>query len=292
MKKLEYLSPSAIAQFFNNLEEFYLTRLAEPSLPRQPQTGPMAVGSAFDAYAKSYLHKRLVGADPKYDFETLFETQVEPQCRDEARLAGKICFDRYVEVGALAALEAELRQAQTPPYFEFEIRGTINGVPLLGRPDLFYANAQSCPVIFDWKVNGYYSKWGVSPMPGYINIRPDTEAHNKAVTQDFKGMIINGASCLSELNEDWARQLTIYAYLTGSTPEFIAAVDQIACRPGNIRVAEHRLRISDEYQRRVMIEAAYVWQVVNSDHIFRDMSLEDSKARCEVLDKVATQRVR
>jgi hypothetical protein len=297
MKKLEYLSPTAIAQFFRNPEEFYLVRLAEPRVPREPQTAPMAVGSAFDAYAKSCLHRRLVGDDPKYSFETLFETQVEPQCRDEARVAGKLCFDRYEEIGALAALEFELRQAQDKPCFEFEIKGEVDGVPLLGRPDLFFVNAQGCPVVFDWKVNGYYSKFGVSPMRGYVLCRPNGGAYPGVVAQTFKGMAINVGCCLSQLNEDWARQLSVYAYLTGSTPEFIAAVDQVACRPGNIRIAEHRLRITEEYQRRVITEAKHVWEVVNSDHVFRSMSLADSQARCAVLDRMAAklaapQRVR
>jgi len=285
MKTIDYLSPTAIAQFFKNPEEFYLMRLA--GLARQPQTAPMAVGSAFDAYAKSCLHKRLIGDDPKYDFATLFEIQVEPQCRDEARVAGKVCFDRYEEVGALAALEFELRQAQDTPRFEFEIKGEVNGVPLLGRPDLFYVNAAGCPVVFDWKVNGYYSKWGISPMPGYVKLRPDGVAHPEAVLANFRGVHLNTAVCLSALNEDWARQLTVYALLLGATPEFIAAVDQVACRPGNLRVAEHRLRVSDSYQSRLLLEAQYVWQVVNSDHFFRDMSLEDSQARCAVLDRFA-----
>src|SRR5262249_41660769 len=153
------------------------------------------------------------------------------------------------------------------------------------------------PVVFDWKVNGYYSKWGARPMPGYVALRPGGFPHEKAVVQDFKGMRINTACCLSQLNEDWARQLSVYAYLTGSTPEFIAAVDHIACRPGNVRVAAHRLRITEEYQRRVITEAKYVWEVVNSNHIFRSMSLADSQARCAVLDKMAAklaapQRVR
>src|SRR5574338_1589504 len=295
MKKLAYLSPTAIAQFFKNPEEFYLTRLA--GVPREPQTAPMAVGSAFDAYAKSCLHRRLLGADPKYDFETLFETQVEPQCRDEARVAGKVCLDRYEETGALAALEFELRQAREAPCFEFEIKGRVNGVPLLGRPDLFYINFEGCPVVFDWKVNGYYSKDGASPMPGYVKVRPENLAHAKCDLQLFKGVYIHAADCLSALNEDWARQLAIYAYLLKATPEYIAAVDQLVCRPGNLRIAEHRLRISDAYQTRVLTEAAYVWDVVNSDHYFRSLSQEDSQARCAVLDQLAAklsapQRVR
>ena len=61
----------------------------------------MSVGGSFDAYAKSALHERLFGkgAAPQFEFQTIFENQVEPHNRDFALEAGKYIFDCYVLTG-------------------------------------------------------------------------------------------------------------------------------------------------------------------------------------------------
>ena len=72
----------------------------------------MAVGSSFDAFVKAALHKALFDKiDPKFEFSTIFESQVEPQCRDFALVAGKVCFDAYKLTGAYDELLALLKQS-------------------------------------------------------------------------------------------------------------------------------------------------------------------------------------
>lgn len=307
MRQLMYLSPTSISLFYENITEFYLNYLADNRPPKLAQTQPMSVGSAFDAYAKSYLHQAIFGKgfDTKYSIDSIFEAQVEPHNRDWARKAGAYAFSEYKHCGALADLLLELQNSVISPRFEFEVKGIVNGeregvertiqsVPLLGKPDVFWMNKTGVHVIFDWKVNGFCSKYGASPMQGYVRLREGTQnrgAHKNAIVKTYKGMLINTFGMLEDFDETWARQLSIYAWLCGVDvgTEYIVAVDQLACKPGlpdmpNIKVAEHRLRVSPKHQWKILDEAAHVWNVVNSDHIFRDMSLEDSKNQCQALD--------
>ena len=70
MKTIQYLSPSSIAKYKDNPDEFYMNYLSDKAPPRFPQTEPMAVGSSFDAYVKSYLHQQLFG---KSDHDSTFK---------------------------------------------------------------------------------------------------------------------------------------------------------------------------------------------------------------------------
>src|SRR5689334_19300036 len=100
MRTPEYLSPSALARFENNRDDFYKSYLCSTRVPRTPQLPVMSIGSAFDAYCKSGLYYRAYGkVEPKYTFEGLFERQVEPQNRDFAVKAGKIAYDAYSTSG-------------------------------------------------------------------------------------------------------------------------------------------------------------------------------------------------
>lgn len=309
MRKPQYLSPTSLALFYKNQQEFYLSYMADRSPPRFPQTQPMSVGSAFDAYAKSFLHERIfgVGHDAKFAFDAIFESQVEEHNRDWARRAGQHVFDEYKQSGALSDLLLDLQKAIGPPKFELKIQGTINGhregvtismndVPLLGKPDVAYINKFGGNVIFDWKVNGYCSRSGASPMQGYVRLREgkvNKGQHKSAQLMSHKGIMINVGSYLEHFDEDWARQLAIYGWLCGMDvgSDFIAAVDQVVCRPGatqpELRFAEHRLRISPNYQWKTFAKAQYAWEVINSDHFFRDVSFEESQARCLGLDNMA-----
>ena len=274
---------------------------------------PMSIGSAFDAFAKNFLHQALfgVGNDPRFDLETLFQAQVEPQNRDWAWKNGAEAFKVYKATGALNDLMVELQSAVGTPRFEIDIMGQVSGhregitknlgpVTFLGKPDCFYINKQGTYVVLDWKVNGYCSTRNTSPMPGYTRIRAASGAkpsgpHKDCLLSSFGGQLINVATYLELLNEDWARQLTIYNWLCGGEvgETFIAAIDQLACSPSGlefplIRIAEHRLRVGSDYQWNTFAEAEELWNIVNSDHIFRDMEMGESQDRCKALEGQAT----
>lgn len=311
MRCPEYLSPTSIKAFYDNLDDFYIRYLSDNKPPRPPQTQPMSIGSAFDAFVKSHLHERLYGkgADPQYELLTLFEAQVESHNRDWAFEHGKHAFKLYLESGALADLALELGNAIGTPKFEVSIQGLVSkpdptkkevqDVMLLGKPDLFFLNKEGYSVILDWKVNGWCSKSGTSPRKGFIRIRHDDrtiESHHKdAIPMMHQGMMINVAHNLEDVDKDWAGQLAVYGWLCGEDigNEFITCIDQLVCRPNpgekfpRVRIAQHRVRVGNKFQHAFFDRAHYIWSVVHTDYIFRNMSREASHAHCLMLDAKA-----
>lgn len=312
MRKLNYLSPTSLTIYNEDKIRFYLLYLADNKCPREPQTEPMAIGSSFDAFVKNYLHEKLFGKafDARFDLQTLFEAQVETSRRTKAWEDGKHVFELYKQSGALTDMMAELNSSITTPRFEFDLMGVVDhqregvekklgAVTFLGKPDLFYTNKQNGRIVHDWKVNGYYSKSGASPVSGYVRIReigkPYT-AHKNAFPMMWKGTMINKAQTLDMVKVDWAQQITIYSWILGEpvgSQEFAASIDQIVCRPSgvskpNIRFAEHRTRISESFQLGVYETAQKAWHNINSGHFFPEMSLEDSQKRCQGLDNLHT----
>lgn len=312
MRKIDYLSPSAIKTYLQDPEEFYGRYVSDNPLPNMPQTQPMAIGSSFDAYVKSWLHSNLFGpgSDPKYSFEALFEAQVEPQNRDWALTNGEYVFEQYKQSGVLSDLLVELRQANGNPRFEFKVQGAVHGyregktqriesIVLHGRPDVAFVNAAGYQVVYDFKVNGYCSRSAPSPVPGYLRMRSagrtNHGSHRECFPQVVNGLMINISSYLEQINkmtEEWATQLSVYHWLLGSpfcAENLLVGIDQLVCDANKgilpqIRIAEHRTRISKEWQQRVFDIACHIWDCATSGWFFREMSQEESVRRCKVLD--------
>lgn len=297
MRMLKRLSPTALHRWEDDREEFYMRYLSEATPPQQPQTLPMAVGSSFDAFVKSALNDKYT-QDPAYNLQPLFESQVEPDVRPMAWPAGEWCWDRYKSVGAYDDLCKEIDRSRTVPRFEFQLRESINGVPLQGKPDLQFD--LEVPFIHDWKVSGYCGNYATSPKPLYAMCR-DTwteiaptrggnRPHKNYKPMEFGGTVV-GCHWLEDANPEWADQLTIYAWMIGmdvGSEDWIASIDQLACKPGPdkpyIRVAQHRCRVSSFWQFSLLGRLTQCWSTIQSGHIFRDMSEAESKARCEALD--------
>jgi len=298
MRKPEYLSPSAVALYRQDPRAYFLQYLADVRPPRQQQTQPMSVGSAFDAYTKSDLHYKIFGnngANEQFGFQKLFETQVEAHNREWALVAGKVCYDQYVKTGALTDLLGEISKGIGEPRFEIDIRTTIAakrdhaGVPILGKPDCIFRNHEGAVVILDWKVNGYCGKGTTSPMKGYLKLRPGGSTHKECFAVMHRGMTINKMYRLEELKEDWAAQLGQYGWSTGEPvgSEFIAWIDQLACGGSGteIRVATHRSLIGAEFQFKTLNEYITLWDAIQTGYIFKDMSREDNDSLCNILSK-------
>lgn len=306
-RMLEYLSPTAIQDFLTDPEEFYLQRLAAARPERFPQTQPMSIGSAFDAKVKSHLYEALYGSpsaagnNAKYSYEAMFDQQVEPHNRDWARVHGPVAFEYYRNSGALADLCIDLHRAQGVVSFEAEIRGTVDGVSLLGKPDCYYINHAGQPVILDWKVNGWCGSSNKSPNKGYVRLRACNPGGNPSVTHkdcvplEKHGVRINAATTLDKVESTWAAQLSIYAWLYGAPvgSEFICAIDQIACDGSKgteypvCRVAEHRLLCDSTFQHNLMATAKDIWGRLQSGYIFTNMSREASDKNCARLEENA-----
>lgn len=309
MRQPKYLSPTSLGMWMQNRRDFYIQYLAENRVPRPPQTTPMAVGSAFDAYVKSFIVQRLNGSvDPAFEFNTIFEAQVEAQNRDVARRDGKYVFDFYQACGALSDIILDLEGAVGKPRFETAIEGFVTGVsgefgdvPFLGKPDIYFLTKKGARVIFDWKVNGFYSNYNISPKPGYVRLRcygPDSgKSHAKAMVMEVDGLKIAATHPLCSVDKTWAAQLSIYAWLLGQEvgSKFIVAIDQIACSrdgAGNrvLRVAQHRSQVTEAFQKEVYGNAHKAWYAIQSGHIFDHLSRADSDAQCELIESMLVQK--
>lgn len=315
MRIPNYMSPSSLKVFEKTREEFVLRYLLDERLPRAPQTQPMSIGSAFDAYVKSYLYHALFGnygQGDMYKKEVIFESQVEPHNRDWAAKAGEYVFKRYCRCGALADMMFELNKASGQPRFEFDVQGFIQGtvgdIPLLGKPDIFFINDQGARVIWDWKVNGFCGKTATSPKKGYIKVvdtwgsnearqsRNNGVAHKDCVIADHCGISINAATWMEDCDTEWADQLSIYAWLLGEpigSEQVIVGIDQIV---GNgtltyaesdypfIRVAKHRIRVSSDYQFTLADRLNYAWRCITSGYLFPELSREENDSKIKKLE--------
>lgn len=314
MRKPAYLSPSSLKCFENNRQEFYLRYLADFKPPKSAQTLPMAVGSAFDAYCKSYLYYGLYGnygPDDTYSRDKIFEAQVEVQNRQWAAEAGQHAFNCYKSSGALADLMCELNTSVNKPRFEFSIQNFVEGaagsVPLLGKPDIFFINSQGCRVILDWKVNGFCAREATSPYKGYVMVRdswsqmkyPNSKSHRlphkDCYPTDFKGVKINRYFEMELVDAEWAAQLTTYAWLLGEeigSTDLVLGIEQLCGTPKGerfpeLRCASHRNRVSADFQYHLHQRYAYAWNVIESGHIFDELDYSQSLAKQEELDTMA-----
>ena len=299
MRLPEYLSPSSLSKWERDQEEYYKHYLSDNRMPRSKQTEAMSVGSAFDSVVKSYLHIAIYGNEGEFSKEELFEKQVEPHNRDFAWEAGEICFEAYKKTGALSDLLTLLHKSDIQPQFESTIKREVKGVTLLGKPDIFFSIEERL-VIYDWKVNGYCSKKGMIPSRGYIMIRDswDSKDHkesrgNNCPHKDSHPMMVNGIMVnvgekMETINAKWALQLSVYAWLLNEPigGDFLIGIDQLACRNGKIRVAKHRNYVGADFQLNAFYRFLNLWEIIHSDHIFRDLDISESAARCELLDIV------
>jgi hypothetical protein len=275
----------------------------------------MSIGSAFDAYVKSFLVDRLFGLEqrPEFELASIFEEQVEPEHRDWAWEAGKYAFECYKRSGALLNLLTDLRGSSVDPRFEFTVTSEVRlkedhatGVVFLGKPDCWFVTAEGTHVIPDWKVNGFCSKKSaVSPKKGYVTVLdgwgPDRapasrgygNAHKDANVVRHEGILMSVGHTLENIDHDWALAAAIYAWLLGEPvgSDFVAGIEQIVAKPDQVdrpllRVASFRNNISQRFQVELFLKAAYVWRVAHSDYIFTDLTLEQSQEKCAALDRL------
>ena len=322
MRTIKRLSPTSLHQWERGREDFFLQRLADKRVEREPQSPAMAIGSAFDAFVKCALHHHLFGNEGEsfvdragedtgigtYNLERLFEEQVEnKEIRPWAWEAGKYAFDCYVTWGNYNELLQELLQSEEDPRFEFALTAEVGGVPLQGKPDLWYK--REVQVVYDWKVMGFCSKSAQSPKKFYKSCRDcwgldrwkatrgggQPKAHKGYSEVDHFGHKIGG-HFLSEVDKKWADQIATYAWMLGvpvGDEDMVVGLDQLACKPSPdaeanrmplIRVAQHRCRISREGQEKLLKRYQSCWEAIQSGHIFDDLTREESDARCEVLN--------
>ena len=311
MRTLKKISPTSLHLWERERDSFYVKYLSEAPRPWEPQTEAMTIGSAFDAFVKCSLHGHLFGhdGDGVYDLRTLFEEQCQvPELRPWAWEAGKYAFDCYRTWGCYDELLRELQQSEEDPQFEFTLTGEIEGVPLVGKPDLWYR--KNVQVVYDWKVMGFCSRHPQSPKKFYKTCRDCWGTDRAKPTRGFKGEPVAhkgykeidhfghkiGAHFLEDVDPKWADQIAIYTWMSGvpvGDEDTVVGLDQLSCKPSPdlevcrfplIRVSQHRCRISAAYQQQLVERLQDCWSQVQSGHIFTDLSREESDQRCEIID--------
>jgi hypothetical protein len=297
MRVPQFLSPSSLGRWEASRRDFYITYLASAKPPRLPQTLPMAIGSAFDAFCKAALFKRFYGlTDPDFNLDTLLQAQVEKQHRDEAYAAGKHVFTFYQASGAFDALLKLIDASRAEPQFEFQVSAPVCGIPLLGKPDCRFMTKEGVHVILDWKLNGYCGKYTTSPNKYYCELY--TQKGKKGAHKGYQPMPFNGidihAGWLEDSNEDWASQLATYGWLMGEQvgdENVVVAIEQVVCTPTDtipdLRVASFRSRISKAYQESLLRRYQQCWMAIESGHIFQDKSRDESDELMRVLENAA-----
>lgn len=307
MRTIKFLSPSAVMQWQQDRQEFYLRRLSESMPPKIPQTRPMSVGSAFDAYIKADLHHRVFGTGGEFELDRLLEAQVEPHNLDWARVQGEYIFGRYKVSRAYGLLCLNLDAAGDSPRFEQTLEGTVSlgrdavPVPLLGKPDLSWVTKDGELIIFDWKVNGYCSASATSPKPGFVmcedlftapkQTRGNGKPHKDAILVGKCGVTINASDFLEKFNKDWALQLRLYGWILRpeSRGVMIGAIDQLVGKSHTetfplLRCAQHRAEISAPFSAELEQTVADIWTSIQAGHVFTDLPLDESMALCAQLD--------
>lgn len=281
-----FISPSSYSLWKRDRQEWYLKYKSKNKPPRLKQTEPMSVGSAFDAFVKAYLKAKFCGGDEKDLFTEYFETQVEEHNRDFALKAGRHCFDVYNSSGALVNLLSMMKNMEEEPQFEFTLRGKIEDIPLMGKPDM-YVKLPETTVLLDWKVNGYCSKSNTSPKARYIACRSEDgtiKNHKDTLCMMHKGVMVGGP--MEQVDIDWANQLSIYGWLLGEQvgSSFICAIDQLVRGPKGLRVANFRGMLGSKMQLDLFVDLAKMHKAIENEHYFDDESVEESKKRCDILD--------
>ena len=219
----------------------------------------------------------------------------------EEPLAGRIQLGQ--DVCRQISLPLAIKQSKEPSRFEFTVEAKINSVPFLGKPDARWVTPVGIPVVHDFKVNGYCSKYTTSPCrsymrcrDGYLTVKPskshDTE-HREFLAYQHGDLTIN-TTYLEAANTAWADQLSLYGWALGERigdENVVLSIHQIVAKPTGgrpqLRVASYRARVQASYQHQLADRLSRCWNSIADGHIFLDLSREDSDARCEVLDETA-----
>jgi hypothetical protein len=262
---IEYLSPSALMSWEADPKEFYLTRILR--LKKKEQTVAMATGSAFDELVKKEIHSIFLEGSSDY-----LNQQLECQDAETARVNGHIVFKRYKESGAFAEICNDINNSVVGTLrMETTVRGTVGGVPLLGKPDLCFKMAcEGSPLMFilDWKVNGFTSLRLTSPKKGYNICREPsgTSVQHKDYMPLIKcGITLNGFYNLEDVDKAWALQTCTYAWMLGAPvgSEIACGIDQIVNR--DCRVASYRMLVGEAFQLEAIKRYQSLWDVVTNE---------------------------
>lgn len=313
MRTIKYLSPTSLAQWESNPNEFFCTRLSENRLDPMAQTAPMSIGSAVDARWKEYIVRNLLGPEAvaegtQFHLESLFNEQVSEPHQRWAWPNSKYLMECYIDSGAMNDLMLEL-MAGSAWQFEFTLEKTLDfeydgktvSVPLLGKPDCYFVNKEGCGVVYDLKVNGYCSSTKKSPASGFIarrwkdgNTWVNKGYHKDAIPKTHKGVTINLAKPMEESDNKWAAQLATYAWMYGEKvgADFACGIEQFACGPPKnepvpeVEIVSLRSIVSPQFQEELATRYARCWYHISQGYILHNMTYEENLVEIARLEEM------
>jgi hypothetical protein len=290
MAKLpKYLSPSSLKTAVKQPYTFYLTRLVDNPIPREPQSLPGAMGSAFDVFVKLMLvikgrvdlkpyqlQTRLLDScyDPsmreqyaEMDLPTMFyKMSVEEQHQAAVKDDASALMVNYCKSSLF--MDLAFHDLEIHRYFSIMGNSPDSGqaliVPIFMKGDASVTvmtqkdNYEVIPL--DWKVTGYGSATGASPTAGYKriwSIDKGLEGPHPDYTPDRSMALVD---------EAWADQLCVYGWGMGRPVglPFRAIIHQLVFRPSGWRIAEFDSWITTETQLRLRDKFVTLWSDLQS----------------------------
>ena len=252
---LKYLSHSSMMTYRLCPHKFYLTKLSpyKKQIKREEQNLPGAVGSAFDAYCKAFIQGE--GKELKNISEYLRETVTNPKHFDRACDDGLKLFEIYRDTGLPYLLDEGLSRV------DVTVQEVIGDAMVLGKPDAVVG--EDMPI--DWKVRGYASS-PKSPTQGWVRCWKKGKLLDK--THDRMD------DYFEDINEYWAQQVTIYAFLLGQPigeRDIWVGFDELSLRQNvnqpivnhnTVTVSQIRSKVSVDYQNKVFKRIQDIWNTI------------------------------
>jgi hypothetical protein len=256
-KTVKVLSPSALIRAFTSPYTFYIDKLTNISVPREPQNMAAAAGTAFDIEVKKFL----IGLGVK---SSLPIAKIEESLTciniDEAKKIGKILFDIYYESGVF--------RDRKFLSVEKHLKGEVSELPIMGQLDTtveYFSTGgkERVETVHDFKVSGYTSTSGVSPKPGYkrkytsdINLEEGAKRKKKKGWDEGHKEYYEGIP-FDKIDEMWALQFCMYGWLLHpdkyGEPFFVLVDSPIFNgQYKNIQIVQYEGIITPEFQARVM----------------------------------------
>ena len=238
-KPIKYFSPTSYNEAENCELSFYLHRHSDAGIPRGEQTEAMAIGSAFDSFVKAEIAYSQGMEENKNLLAELLKN-VAPEHANVIK-AGNMLFQKYKAYGALDSLidEGILN-------VEMDITaGKKEEIIWYGKPDAQLRGG----LPLDWKVSGYFSAYGVYPKPGYSEVfTKDGRSGRHAKVLPFE-----------QIDRKWAIQLLVYNWLFDEKPPYRGAIDMLACKGDDLRIAKYRSEISQSFADEIWSESRDKW---------------------------------
>lgn len=263
MHEIKHLSPSSMKDWKRCPHRFKLMRLEGEKVPRVT-TLNQDVGTVFDAHVKVRLNRRLQLA------EMLKEVKNEKAIEIGAHLA--TIYDR---TGALQALIDEgVGQVEIDKEF------LINGVPVYGKPDY---------TMYDGAIGDWKTSLSGSPKPGYKTLR--RWLLHLGQPGPIEGPHERSDEPLNRIDDDWAFQLTIYAFLMGHKPgkQLRARIEHTVAQANSIVIASYNSYIEADFQEYCYELPKEIWGQIKSMQIPLPMYDERKCTMYGKLCEVASQ---